>query len=317
MYTCSFEQLALKDVATAGGKGASLADMLAAGLPVPSGFVVATSAFDDLVMGAKVADAIDSILRSIKFDSSDSLNLASHAIRNLILEQSLPVEFQEEIMRRMSNMASKFVAVRSSATTEDSIDASWAGELDSYLNVTEKDVIPRMQQCWASLFNPRAIVYRNERGLLYSRVSLAVAIQPMIQSEVSGVTFTVHPVSEDRNHMVIEAVWGLGELLVGGLVTPDCYSFDKSTNKVTEIVTSFQDRMLRNSTGATGMVTVPTGRQNTQKLTEADIIKLAALCLRIEQFWGHPCDIEWGYSNASFYILQSRPITTLNGSDWT
>ena len=265
-YTLNLRKINKKDIAIAGGKGASLGEMtrlrqgfggqVQAGIPVPPGFVVLASAFD-------------------KFYGS-----------------VFPEGLAKEILAEFKKLKIKYVAVRSSATTEDSSSAAWAGQLESYLNVTEKNLIRSIEKCWASLYSPRAIFYRSEKGLSKQKISVAVVIQKMIQSEISGVCFTVHPVTKDKNQMVIEAGYGLGEAIVGGKITPDAYIINKSI-------------------GVGNLYLASKNIQGKQKLSDKQIIKLAELCQKIEKLFKYPQDIEWSFAKDKFYILQSRPITTL------
>lgn len=203
------------------------------------------------------------------------------------------------------------VAVRSSATAEDSKTASWAGELETYLNVTESRLLGAVKKCWSSLFTPRAIFYRFEKKLHKKAVSVAVVVQEMVQSEVSGICFTVHPVTEDRNQMVIEAGFGLGEAIVGGMVTPDTYVVHKRDFSILDINVSQQlMAIMRSPTGnAHRKLSAKIGGR--QKLTGRQIVELAKICKNIEQHYNHPQDIEWAFYKGKFYITQSRPITTL------
>ena len=205
------------------------------------------------------------------------------------------------------------MAVRSSATAEDSSVASWAGELESYLNTSRQNLLGRVKDCWSSLFTQRAIVYRHEKGLRKSKVSVAVVVQKMVQSEIAGICFTTHPVTRDKNQLIIEAGWGLGEAIVGGHITPDSYVVDKRNWKIIDINVSEQEKMITRKKSGTGNVwlKVPNKLQNKQKLDGKQIVKLAKLCIQIEKHYKFPCDIEWAFEKGKFYIVQSRPITTL------
>jgi len=206
----------------------------------------------------------------------------------------------------------KLVAVRSSATAEDSSTASWAGELDTYLNTTEKNLIGRVKDCWSSLFTARAIFYRFEKGLRNSKVSVAVVIQEMVQSEISGIAFTVHPVTKNKNQMIIEAGFGLGEAIVSGQITPDSYVIDKRDFSILDINIAEQQKMLVRKTGAGNVwKNVHCQKTECQKLSGQQIIQLAKICSGIEKHYGKPEDIEWAFAGGKFFITQSRPITTL------
>jgi len=326
MFIKTFGQLSKSDVAIAGGKGASLGEMTGAGIPVPPGFVVLAAAFDVFLTETKLDSKIQSILNKIKTKEISSVDRASKEIQKLILSVKFPVELGKAITKEFSGLKSPLVAVRSSATAEDSSTASWAGELESYLNTTKDNLLENVKHCWASLFSPRAIFYRYEKKMGAVKVSVAVVVQAMIQSEISGITFTVHPVTEDRNQMVIEAGFGLGEAIVGGKITPDTYVIKKSqiTNNKSQINSkqeaqkiildkniSEQKMMIIKSKTGTVETSVPKNKQDKQKLTDKQIIEIAKICADIEKHYGFPCDIEWAYAGNQFYIVQSRPITTL------
>jgi len=207
----------------------------------------------------------------------------------------------KEILQEFGKLGSERVAVRSSATAEDSITNSCAGQLESYLNVTKKDLLKFIQKCRDSLYSPRALVYCAERGLDNKNISVAVVVQKMINSEVAGVCFTVHPITQDKNQMIIEAVFGLGESLVQGTVTPDSYIIDKSKckNQNAKLQSKMQNFLLDKNV------------QDKQILSDRQILELAEICFNIEKHYGKPQDIEWAFEKGKFYIVQSRPITTL------
>ena len=223
----------------------------------------------------------------------------------------MPKDIAAEITTSFKKLKAKFVAVRSSATAEDSKIASWAGVLETYLNVTEKQVLKYVQTCWSSLFTPRAIFYRFEKKLHKQKVSVAVVVQKMVQSEVSGIAFTVHPVTKDYNQMVIEAGLGLGEAIVGGLVTPDNYIVHKDDFSILDIAVSEQSMMIIRAPKGNIHKKLNSKQGARQKLTGRQIIELAKICRTIEKHYGSPQDIEWAFEKGKFYITQSRPITTL------
>ncbi len=311
-YTQNFKELNKKSVEIAGGKGASLGEMTDAGIPVPPGFVVLSSAFDTFLQKSDLFQDIESKIRKVNYDDINSVTRVSAIISDLILDAPIPEGLEEEFLAEFKKMNAKYVAVRSSATAEDSSIASWAGELESYLNSTEKTLLPNIKKCWASLFTPRAIFYRKEKELLDTEVSVAVVVQKMVESEISGICFTVHPVTQDRNQMIIEAGYGLGEAIVSGSVTPDSYVLDKRDMSIIDINIASQERkIVKCLKKGTKWQKIKEGDEEKQKLTGEEIIKLAKLCMRIEEHYGFPCDIEWAQAEAKFYITQSRPITTL------
>jgi pyruvate,water dikinase len=306
-----FSQISKKDVAIAGGKGASLGEMAKAGLPVPPGFVVLAGAFDQFLATTEIEADIEALLKKVNHRDVNSVDKVSAEIRDLIMDEKAPQDLQEEILDNFKKLGAKFVAVRSSATAEDSSVASWAGELETDLNITEKNVIASVKKCWSSLFTPRAIFYRFEKKMHKQKVSVAVVVQKMVQSEISGISFTVHPVTKDRNQMVIEAGFGLGEAIVGGMVTPDTYIVHKKDFTILDINVAHQ---------TFAIVKTPKGNINKklsqvagskQKLTAGQIVEIAKICKRIEAHYKHAQDIEWAFEKNKFYITQSRPITTL------
>jgi len=223
MFVKSFQNLSKSDVTIAGGKGASLGEMLRAGIPVPPGFVVLAPAFEKFFEETDLTQEVMAQLDQVNYADVNSIDNASQIIHGLIAKADFPDDLAQLIFAEYKRLKLGRVAVRSSATAEDSKSASWAGELESYLNVEKENLLDSIKKCWASLFTPRAIVYRNEKGLLKTKVSVAVVVQQMVPAEVAGVSFTVHPVTKDKGQMIHEAVFGLGEALVGGNVTPDAY----------------------------------------------------------------------------------------------
>jgi pyruvate, water dikinase len=317
-YIKPFRELNYKDVNIAGGKGASLGEMLNAKIPVPDGFVVLALAFDKFLEETDLGVEIEAVIKKVKFKEMDSVEDASEKIRDMIADTKFPKDLGREIITDYKKLKAKLVAVRSSATAEDSSVASWAGELESYLNVTDKNLLTSVKKCWSSLFTPRAIFYRFEKKLHDQKVSVAVVVQKMVQSEVSGIIFTVHPVTRDRKQMVIEAGYGLGEAIVGGKVTPDTYIINKSkveSQKSKAIIDKniSEQRMaiVRAGDKGTKEIVVPKANQEKQKISDKLILDLAKICLNIEKHYKKPQDIEWAYEKKKIYITQSRPITTL------
>lgn len=312
-FILPFKKITKKQIAFAGGKGASLGEMENAGFPVPPGFVILAHAFDQYLADADINIEIKTALDRINPRDTESIEEASEIIRSLIKKSPMSKTLQKEILQEFKKLNTKFVAVRSSATAEDSKIDSWAGELESYLNTTQKTLLENIQNCWASLFTPRAIFYRIERKLGGKKVSVAVIVQKMIDSEISGVAFSVHPVTRDKNQMIIEAGWGLGEAIVSGKITPDSYVIDKKEGIILDINVSEQKKMIKRlgATGGTKEVLVPKSKQTKQKLAGSKILELARIVKKIEQHYGSPQDVEWAYEKGKFYILQSRPITTL------
>lgn len=324
MLIKNFKNLSKSDIKIAGGKGASLGEMThlrlagfggqaKAKISVPPGFVVLAAAFDKFLAETDLIQEVEAALDKINYHDVNSVDNASRAIRGLIQAASFPDDLKKPVIDEFSRLKTKFVAVRSSATAEDSSAASWAGELESYLNVEKGHLFDSIKKCWASLFTPRAIVYRQEKGLRKTKVSVAVVIQRMVAAEVAGVSFTVHPVTKDKSQMIHEAVWGLGEALVSGQITPDSYVVNKKSLEIVDgnVNTQFK-KIVRNEKGGDAWKPVPKSAQRKAKLTEKQIKELTKICLKIEQHYKFPCDVEWAIEKNKIYIVQARPITTLD-----
>lgn len=307
-----FQNINKNDANLAGGKGASLGEMTQVGIPVPPGFVLLSNSFDQFLKETDLVQEIDSILKKVRHNEMHTVESASADIKELILSRQMPEDIEAEIKKYFKELNAEFVAVRSSATAEDGQDHSWAGQLESYLNVTEADVVEKVKHCWTSLFTPRAIFYRFEKGLHSTKISVAVVVQKMIDSEVSGIAFSVHPVTEDANQLIIEAGYGLGEAIVSGQVTPDSYVVQKEPRKIIDInVFTQSEALYRNLSGGNKWKNILEPKASSQVLTEKQIIEFAEIILSIESHYGFPCDIEWAFEKGKFYIVQSRPITTL------
>ncbi len=305
------ENINKKDISIAGGKGASLGEMVKAGFPVPPGFVILASAFDKFLEKTDLNLEIKAQLRKVDPKRINTIDDASQILRSLIGRYEIPEDLKIEILKAFDKLKTKYVAVRSSATAEDSKVASWAGELESYLGVTKKELLDKVKKCWSSLFTPRAIFYRIEKKLDGKEISVAVVVQKMVQSDVAGVVFTVHPVTKSKNQMVIEASWGLGESVAAGKITPDTYIVDKKNKKILDININIQKTQIKRVGEKTKEIRVPKPRAGKQCLPNKKILELAKICQKIEEHYGFPCDIEWAIEKGKIYIVQSRPITTL------
>ena len=312
MFTKPFSKLTNRDVMVAGGKGASLGEMTKAKIPVPPGFVIVANAFDRFLEETDLGVEIKAVLEEeVNIKDTNSVEDASEKIRDMIHDVKFPKDIGDEAMKEFKRLKAKLVAVRSSATAEDSSIASWAGELESYLNTTDKTLLKNIRSCWSSLFTPRAIFYRYENKLDRTRVSVAVVVQKMIQSDISGICFTVHPITKDKNQMVIEAGYGLGEAIVSGSITPDTYIIDKRDFSILDINISEQQKKIVKAKSGNKWVAVKKGDQDQQKLPGKKIVELAKLSAKIEKHYKKPQDIEWAMVKNKLYIVQSRPITTL------
>lgn len=235
MFTKPFNQISKHDAGSAGGKGASLGEMTQAGIPVPPGFVILADSFEQFLKETDLNVEIDSILHTVNHQEMHTVEHASEKIQKLILDAKMPEDIASEIESECAKLGAEFVAVRSSATAEDGAENAWAGQLDSFLNTNEETLLENVKKCWASLFTPRAVFYRFEKGLHDQKISVAVVVQKMVASEKSGIAFSVHPVTEDRNQLIIEAGFGLGEAIVSGQITPDSYVVEKNVEIKTSV----------------------------------------------------------------------------------
>ncbi|ACV24606.1 phosphoenolpyruvate synthase [Methanocaldococcus fervens] len=313
------DELSNEDVDIAGGKGASLGEMWNAGLPVPPAFVVTADAYRHFIKETGLMDKIREILSGLDINDTDALMEASKKIRKLIEEAEMPEDLRLAIIEaynKLSEMCNEdevTVAVRSSATAEDLPDASFAGQQDTYLNIKRaENVVKYVQKCFSSLFTPRAIFYREQKGFDHFKVALAAVVQKLVNAEKAGVMFTVNPINENYDELVIEAAWGLGEGVVSGSVSPDTYIVNKKTLKIIDKHIARKETMfVKDEKGETKVVEVPDDMKEKQVLSDEEIKELAKIGLNIEKHYGRPMDVEWAYEKGKFYMLQARPITTL------
>jgi pyruvate,water dikinase len=312
-----FSEVNKDDVASVGGKGANLGEMANADIPVPGGFIVTAHAYYNFIEKAKIAPRIRSLLEPLDSADSKQLQEVASEIKQTIMDAAMPPEIAAEIKKAYQQLGKGLVAVRSSATAEDLPEASFAGQQRTFLNVQgEAEVLAAVQGCWASLFEPRAIFYRQQQGFDHFKVGLAVPVQKMVQSQASGVMFTLEPVTSDTSKIVIEAVWGLGEAIVSGEVTPDLYIVDKNGFKITTKKIARQNRQLvRNPKAgdeeANIWAPVSPEMQKKQKVTDKEVVKLAKIGQHIENHYQFPQDIEWAREDGELFIVQSRPVTTI------
>ncbi|MCK4331888.1 MAG: phosphoenolpyruvate synthase, partial [Dehalococcoidia bacterium] len=299
--------------------GANLGEMFRAGIPVPGGFIVTVDAYFKFLEAAKLVDKIPQYLENLDVNDSKELQEVSKLIKSKISSSSVPADMIDEIKRAYRKLGGGLVAVRSSATAEDLPEASFAGQQSTFLNVQgEDEVTAAIQACWASLFESRAIFYRHEHGFDHLKVGIAVPVQTMVQSEVSGVLFTVEPLTSDRTKILVEAIYGLGEAIVSGEVTPDQYILDKEELSIIHKKIAKQEwQLVRNSKVSPGelevnvRLTVPVSKQAVQKLADKDILALAKLGKTIEDLYQSAQDVEWAKQDRRLFIVQARPVTTL------
>jgi pyruvate,water dikinase len=304
------------DVGLVGGKAANLGELNRAGFPAPSGFAITIHAYELFLVENALDKQIFSLLASMDRNRPEELEDVSRKIQKLVLKGKVPDEVARETIASYEAMSGRFrkalVAVRSSATAEDSPKTSFAGQQASFLNVQgEANLIEAVRQCWASLFTARSIFYREENKIPHQKVKISVIVQKMVQSEVSGVMFTVDPVTLEKDRIVIEAVWGLGEMIVQGLVIPDKYVVQKETFAILSKEISDQRIQLVRVGDTNKEKEVPEKLRQVQKITDAEIVALAKIGQKIHEHYYFPQDIEWDKEKNKLFIVQTRPVTTL------
>jgi phosphohistidine swiveling domain-containing protein len=299
-----------------GGKGRSLAEMANAGLDVPGGFYVTTAAYRHFVAQNDLQSRIIDLAKPEIGEFTLSFDKASAAIQALFNNLDLADSIADEIRQAYDAVAGDrpAVAVRSSANAEDLPDMSFAGQQDTYLNVRGGDeIVEAVRNCWASLWTPRAIAYRHEMGIEHDAVAMAVVVQLMVPSDVSGILFTANPATGERGEMLINASFGLGEAVVGGQVTPDTYTVDRESMKPTNtLIGAKEQKIVSDGEQGTRLEDIAESDRGLSSLSDESIVELVTLALKAEaHFGGVPQDIEWAYSDGKLYMLQSRPITNL------
>ena len=314
-----FDEVTKNDIPLVGGKGANLGEMVHAKIPVPPGFIVTAEAYFKFLADSGLTDEIRRYLDNLDVNDSKRLQEIAELIKDIISKAPMPANMVKEIKQAYRKLGEGLVAVRSSATAEDLPEASFAGQQRTFLNIEgEDEVVQAIQGCWASLFEPRAIFYRVEQGFDHFKVGIAVPVQKMIQSEASGVMFTVEPLSNDTSKILIEGILGLGEAIVSGDVTPDQYMLNKSDMTIIDKKVHKQEfQLVKKADVVSGeldanvKVSIPEDRQGKQKLNDKDILSLGKLGKLIEDHYDFPQDIEWAKKGSQLFIIQTRPVTTL------
>ncbi|NLT37453.1 MAG: phosphoenolpyruvate synthase [Methanomassiliicoccus sp.] len=312
----SIKNLGVNDIPIAGGKAANLGELTSAGFEVPPGFVLTTESYDYYLKQNNLKDIISEALSGLDVSSDAALQEASGKIRKAFEEGDVPKDLEASVVEEYKKLGKgkyPLVAVRSSATAEDLPTASFAGQQDTYLNVSgPESLLKSVKRCWASLFTPRALAYRVSKNFEHDKVKLAVVVQRMVNSDISGIMFTIDPNSE-LPHIIIEAGYGLGEALVGGKVTPDTYVVDKFHRKILNRRISNQTwKLVRGESGECMRQDIPQDLATKQKMTDEQILDLAEVGNQIEMHYDRPMDIEWAMEGGSMYIVQARPVTTLS-----
>ena len=301
------------NAALLGGKGLNLGRLAQQGLPVPPAFVVTTEAYEAAVFRD---DDILGLLRELDTAAEENIPALAHALRESIRRLALPPSLEEGIRSAYLRLSPhrEPVAVRSSATAEDTASASFAGQQDTYLGVLGGDeVAQRIRDCWASAYTDRAVVYRRRHGFDHGSIAVAVVVQRLVDAEKAGVMFTVNQVTQARSQVCIEACWGLGEALVSGTVNPDHFVVDKRSGEIAEHYILPKREMIVRVAGTVQVSSVPVALERVHQpvLDAGEIQRLTDMANRVEAYFGSPQDIEWAIQGGSVYLLQSRPVTTL------
>ncbi|MDH7556212.1 MAG: phosphoenolpyruvate synthase, partial [Candidatus Methanosuratincola sp.] len=322
-YIIFFDSLKKDDIPLVGGKCANLGELISFGVPVPPGFAITAEAYKLHINRNNLRERINEVLSRMDVSDSDSLESSSREIRSIIESAPLPDELADEIVEAYQKLGSMLrvkdppVAVRSSATAEDLPGASFAGQQETYLFVSGKDpLLKYVIKCFSSLFTPRAIAYRKEKGFDDMKVYLSVAVQKMVNSESSGVMFTLDPTTGNRDVVLIEGTWGIGEMIVQGKVSPDEWTVDKKTMKIIERNISKKEMMAIRSPSDSGEgflkeVPVPQDRVEAPCISDDQVLELAKFAVDIEKHYGMGMDIEWALDSEEkkLYIVQARPET--------
>ena len=329
-YIKWFSELDKNSVSIAGGKGANLGEMFNSDAPVPPGFVVTAQAYEYFIEHSNLYEKMKDILENIDYSDTKKLDEATKKIREMILKSEMPEDLEKEIIESYGNLSTNpnynvtaheflkrfpesiFVAVRSSATAEDLEDASFAGQQDSFLNIKGNvDLIETIKKCFASLYTSRATYYRHKKGFKHEDTSLAVVVQKMVDSDRSGVVFSKDPTFKN-NHVIVEAVFGLGPGIVSGIITPDKYVTSENLEILDKKISDKKIAITRDAGGNEIQVKLSKDKSNAQVLKDSEIIKIANISLKLEKHYKKPQDIEFAVENGEIYVVQTRAITTIN-----
>ncbi len=311
-----FKDIDKHDIPMVGGKGANLGEMWQNKFPVPNGFAVTTVSYDLFIEKNQIAQKISDMLKPVDVNQPDQLQEVSEKVQKLVATSLIPREVAEEVVKGYKKLSGLFkpalVAVRSSATAEDLPGMSFAGQQATYLNVKgENNLLAAVRDCWSSLFTARAIFYRAQNKISTEKVKISVIVQKMVQSDVSGVMFTLDPVTNDKDRIIIEAVWGLGEMMVQGSVVPDHYVVQKETFAILSKEISDQKVQLIKKGDKTIETEVPVRLRDQQKISDEQIVKFAKIAQRLQEHYYFPQDIEWAKEKEDLFIVQTRPVTTI------
>src|SRR5947208_4444083 len=312
-YVLGFQDIDKTKLMVVGGKGANLGELSKMeGIRVPDGFCISTEAFKRIIGETSSMNALLDQLALLKVEDREKISELSGEIRRVIEGVAIPADMHEEITRLLTRLGEKHAyAVRSSATAEDLPTASFAGQQDTYLNLLgEEAILKHISKCWASLFTERAITYRLQNGFDHRTVHLSVVVQKMVFPQAAGILFTADPVTSHRKVLSIDASFGLGEALVSGLVNADSYKV-RNGKIIEKKISTKKLAIYALKDGGTKAQEIEPERQNRQALTDEQMLQLERMGRKIEAHFGCPQDIEWCLVDDTFYIVQSRPITTL------
>lgn len=317
-----FKDIDKRDLPLVGGKGANLGEMTQAGFPVPNGFAVTVESYDRFLDENNLRDEINNMVVGLDRNDPVLLQKTSEKIQKKILKGNIPEDVRKEVVRGYKKLSGRFnnalVAARSSATAEDLPGMSFAGQQATFLNIKgERNLLDSVRECWASLFTARAIFYRGENKIQTEKVKISVIVQKMVQSEVSGVMFSIDPVTNEKDRIIIESVWGLGEMIVQGSVLPDKYIVQKETFAILSKQISDQSIQLIKKGQETKEREVPARLRDKQKISDDEIVKLAKLADKLQKHYYFPQDIEWAKEGKNLYIVQTRPVTTIDSAKTT
>lgn len=319
LYVLYFDEVTKDSIDLVGGKGANLGELVKAGFPVPNGYCVSVDAYKSIVGESDIQEKIDEIIAAVDWDKPSNIEVRSLQIRELIMNRPIPDEIKEEIINAYYQLSQveqpngAAVAVRSSATAEDLPDASFAGQQETYLNIrSEQELLVHVKCCWASLWTARAMAYRHKQNYDHSKVYLSIIIQLMVEAEAAGVAFTANPLNGREDEILINSSYGLGEVVVAGIVTPDNFVLNRKNLEIkTRQLGNKEKRLQMDPTGRTQQADVPFDQRKEFSLSDAQLRELGELAIRVEEHYQVPQDVEWAFSKGKVYLLQARPVTAL------
>jgi pyruvate,water dikinase len=309
-----FKDIDKHDTPLVGGKCANLTQ---AGFPVPNGFAITIKGYELFLKENDLLNKIYDILKTVNVNDPAHLSTVALRIQKMVLKGKIPDEVTREVILSYKKLSGRFkkalVAVRTSATAEDMPQSSFAGMGTTILNVKgEANLLNAVRECWASLFTGRSIYYRVENKIPHEKVKISVAVQKMVESEVSGVMFSIDPVTNDKDRIVIESVWGLGEMIVQGAVVPDTYVVQKDTFAIlSKEISDQRVQLIRTKNGENKECEVPTKIRDIQKISDKEIVELAKLSAKLHTHYYFPQDTEWAKEKGKLYIVQTRPVTAI------